>query len=62
MVVDGTLDRDTGTVRLAPGKPVTVALLLDDDQVRTLRIVVQDPRTDAELYRSPVDIPVQLGT
>ena len=62
MVVDGELDRDTGTVRLAPGKPVTVALLLDDDQVRTLRIVVQDPRTDAELYRSPVDIPVQLGT
>jgi hypothetical protein len=62
MVVDGELDRDTGTVRLVPGKPVTVALLLDDDQVRTLRIVVQDPRTDAELYRSPADIPVQLGT
>ena len=62
MVVDGELDRDTGTVRLVPGKPVTVALLLDEDQVRTLRIVVQDPRTDAELYRSPADIPVQLGT
>jgi hypothetical protein len=62
MVVDGELDRNTGTVRLIPGKPVTVALLLDDDQVRTLRVVVQDPRTDAELYRSPADIPVQLGT
>ena len=62
MVVDGELDRDTGTVRLVPGKPVTVALLLDEDQVRTLRIVVQDPRTDGELYRSPADIPVQLGT
>ena len=62
MVVDGELDRDTGTVRLVPGKPVIVALLLDDDQVQTLRIVVQDPRTDAELYRSPADIPVQLGT
>ncbi|MHB1543884.1 MAG: PglZ domain-containing protein [Acidiferrobacter sp.] len=62
MVVDGELDRDTGTVRLVPGKPVTVALLLDDDQVRMLRIVVQDPRTDGELYRSPADIPVQLGT
>ena len=62
MVVDGELDRDTGTVRLVPGKPVTVALLLDNDQVRMLRIVVQDPRTDAELYRSPADIPVQLGT
>ena len=62
MVVDGELDRNTGTVRLIPGKSVTVALLLDDDKVRTLRIVVQDPRTDAELYRSPADIPVQLGT
>ena len=62
MVVDGELDRDTGTVRLVPGKPVTVALLLDDDKVQALRIVVQDPRTDAELYRSPADIPVQLGT
>ena len=62
MVVDGALDRDTGTVRLVPGKPVTVAFLLDDDRTRTLRIVIQDPRTDAELYRSPVDIPVELGT
>ena len=62
MVVDGELDRDTGTVRLVPGKPVTVAFLLDDDRTRTLRIVIQDPRTDAELYRSPADIPVELGT
>jgi hypothetical protein len=62
MVVDGELDRDTGTVRLVPGKPVTVAYLLDDDRARTLRIVIQDPRTDAELYRSPADIPVELGT
>lgn len=62
MAVDGELDRDTGTVRLVPGKPVTVAFLLDDDRTRTLRIVIQDPRTDAELYRSPADIPVELGT
>jgi hypothetical protein len=62
MVVDGELDHGTGTVRLVPGKPVTVAFLLDDDRIRTLRIVIQDPRTDAELYRSPADIPVELGT
>jgi len=62
MVVDGALDRDTGTVKLAPRKPVTIAFLLDDDRVRTLRIVIQDPRSDAELYRSPADIPVELGT
>ena len=42
-------------------KPATVAFLLSDDQVRSLRVVVQDPVTDAELYRS-ADIPVKLST
>ena len=27
----------------------------------SVRVVVQDPATDAELYRSPADIPVRLG-
>jgi hypothetical protein len=35
--------------------------MLDDESVENLRIVVLDPATDAELYRSPADIPVQLG-
>ena len=52
----------TGTVTLQPGKPVTVGFLLSDDSVgRRCAIVVQDPATDAELYRSPADIPVRLG-
>jgi hypothetical protein len=61
MAVDAVLDRATGCVRLQPNKPVTVAFLLSDESAASLRVVVQDPTTDAELYRSPTDIPVRLG-
>jgi hypothetical protein len=61
MAIDADLDRATGCVKLQPGKPVTVAFLLSDESVPSLRIVVQDPTTDAVLYRSPNDIPVRLG-
>ncbi|WP_230189890.1 PglZ domain-containing protein [Sphingobium sp. CECT 9361] len=61
MAVDGDFDRATGCVRLQAGKPVTVAFLLSDESSPSLRVVVQDPTTDAELYRSPTDIPVRLG-
>ncbi|WP_242515535.1 PglZ domain-containing protein [Sorangium cellulosum] len=60
MAVDADFDRATGCVTLAPGKPTTVAFKLGED-VASLRVVVQDPATDAELYRSPTDIPVRLG-
>ena len=61
MAVDAQFDRATGTVRLEPNKPVTIAFLLTDESAASLRVVVQDPTTDAELYRSPTDIPVRLG-
>lgn len=61
MAVDAQFDRATGTVTLEPNKAVTVAFLLSDESVASLRVVVQDPTTDAELYRSPTDIPVRLG-
>lgn len=61
MVIGGELDRATGTVALRPNQPVSVAFLLQDESVASLRVVVQDPATDAELYRSPTDIPVRLG-
>jgi hypothetical protein len=61
MAIDAELDRSTGCVKLQPGKPVTLAFLLSDDSVPSLRVVVQDPDTDAELFRSPTDIPVRLG-
>jgi hypothetical protein len=61
MAIDAELDRATGCVKLQPGKPITVAFLLSDESAASLRVVVQDPTTDAELYRSPTDIPVRLG-
>jgi hypothetical protein len=61
MAVDGDFDRATGCVKLQAGKPVAVAFLLSDESAPSLRVVVQDPSTDAELYRSPTDIPVRLG-
>lgn len=61
MTIDGDFDRTTGCVKLQTGKQVTVAFLLSDESAPSLRIVIQDPTTDAELYRSPTDIPVRLG-
>lgn len=61
MAVDAQFDRATGCVVLEPSKPATVAFLLSDESIASLRVVVQDPLTDAELYRSPADIPVRLG-
>jgi hypothetical protein len=61
MAIDAHLDRATGCVKLEPGKPTMIAFLLSDESVPALRVVVQDPATDAELYRSPTDIPVRLG-
>ena len=49
-----------GCVTLEPKKPVTVAFLLADPSVEAVRIVVQDPATDAELYQS-AEIKVRLG-
>jgi hypothetical protein len=61
MAIDAELDDATGAVTLAADKPANIAFLLKDDSVTSLRIVVQDPATDAEFYRSPADIPVRLG-
>ena len=60
-MVFGAEERDDGTVVLEPGTEASVGFMLQDDTVEALRIVVLDPRTDAELYRSPADIPVNLG-
>jgi hypothetical protein len=61
MAVGAELDRTTGSVTLDPGKIVTVGFLLTDENVSSLRVVVLHAATDAELYRSPDDIPVRLG-
>ena len=61
MAINAEFDQGTGCIKLQPGKPVTVAFLLSDESIDSLRIVVQNPTTAAELYRSPNDIPVRLG-
>jgi hypothetical protein len=61
MAVDAVLDPATGCVTLQPGKPATVALLLTDEGASSVSVVIQDPTTDAELYRSANEIAVRLG-
>jgi hypothetical protein len=61
MAVGAELDPATGTLTLSPGTPINVGFMLTDDSVGSIRLVVLDPATDAELYRSPHDIPVNLG-
>lgn len=60
MAFGAELDRATGCVRLPQQGSVTVGLLLKDDTVDKLRVVVQDPKTDAVLFQS-ADLPVRLG-
>jgi len=54
-------DRVSGIVTVPTGVEATIGFVLEDDQVSALRVVVIDPESDAELYRSPADVPVQLG-
>ena len=38
-----------------------IVFKLNDENAQSVRVVIQDPSTDADLYRSPKDIPVRLG-
>lgn len=60
MAVGANFDSAAGCVKLQQGKPATVAMMLTEE-VSAVRLVVVDPATDAELYRSPADIPVRLA-
>ncbi len=60
MATDAEFDRASGVVRVAPGARATIGLRLVRDDCTSVRIVVQDPTTDAVLAQSD-DIPVQLG-
>ena len=60
MAVDAELDRATATVRVPPGEPVNIAMMLTRDDVAKVRIVAQDPATDGILGQSE-ELPVKLG-
>jgi hypothetical protein len=52
--------RVTGILRIEQGKEASVGLMLTRDDCRTVRVVVQDPATDAVLEQSE-ELPVRLG-
>lgn len=60
MALDAELDRASGVLQVQPGKPVNVAMMLTRDEFKKIRIVAQDPVTDAVLAQSG-DIDVKLG-
>ncbi len=61
MALGGHLDRKSGLVTVSTGEVATIGFQLDDDTVQSVRIVVLDTESDAELYRSANEIPLRLG-
>lgn len=60
MALDAELDRASGVLMVQPGKPANVAMMLTRDEFKKIRIVAQDPTSDAVLAQSG-DIDVKLG-
>jgi hypothetical protein len=60
MVLSADFDRATGIMHVPPGTEASVGLMLTRDDCPQVRIVVQDPTTDAVLAHSDA-IPVKLG-
>ena len=52
MAPDAEFDRATATVQLLPRKEVSIGMMLIKETSKTIRIVVQDPATDAVLAQS----------
>ena len=61
LAIGGEHDRSTDTVMIGSVGEVTIGFVLDDDQATSVRIVIVDPATEATLYSSPAEIPVELG-
>jgi hypothetical protein len=60
MVISADFDRATGIIQVQPGTEASVGLMLTRDDCQKVRIIVQDPTTDAVLDQSD-EIPVKLG-
>jgi hypothetical protein len=55
-----TFDRTSGVVHVKPPGDLEVGMMLKNDTCKAVRVVIQDPATDAVLAQSD-DIPVRLG-
>lgn len=60
MALDVPFDRGTGRILVPPGKAVSVAMVLTREEFEKVRIVAQDPATDAILAQTD-DLTVSLG-
>lgn len=60
MTFNAEFDRATGILRVARGAEASVGLMLTRDDCTTVRVVVQNPATDAVLDQSG-ELPVKLG-
>ncbi|MFO7695730.1 MAG: PglZ domain-containing protein [Anaerolineae bacterium] len=60
MVVGADFDRASGILRVKPGAEASIGLMLTRDDCAAIRVVVQDPATDAVLDQSE-ELPVRLG-
>lgn len=60
MAVNAELDRASGILLLQPGTSAHVGMMLTRDEFKKIRIIAQDPVTDAVLAQS-TDIDVKLG-
>ncbi|MGE3425069.1 MAG: PglZ domain-containing protein, partial [Dehalococcoidia bacterium] len=60
MAVGAELDRATGLVAIKPGVEASLGMMLTREDCASIRVVVQDPQTDAVLVRSD-EILVKLG-
>jgi hypothetical protein len=52
MAPDAEFDRSTATVQLPSGKEISIGMMLTNETSKKVRIVVQDPATDAVLAQS----------
>jgi len=60
MAVGAEFDRASGILRVKPGAEASVGLMLTRDDCASVRVVIQDPGTDAVLDQSE-ELPVRLG-
>ena len=60
MAIGGELDRSSHVLHMSPNSEANLGMILTRDDCTSLRVVVQDPATDAVLDQS-VEIPVSLG-